>query len=323
MKNKIKKFFQNKIFLLILGIFIGGTTCVYAVTYFPSNQVTYNNSSSKLNATNVQGAIDELYNIAKQCNVNSNDKVEDIGGTVSSGDGLYEDKYEEGRYFYKGTNPNNYITFNNEKAGWRIISFEPDGTIKIIKNTVLSSTQYFNKNYSSNSFQGSTAEQYLNNTYYNTLTETAQNQIVSNYFNAGFVTYLNSDLSSQIKIENEVKWKGNIGLITVSEYLRANSNTNQCETFKKNNDNYYSCKNTNWMYLNSVWWTISPYESTFYSEWLISNDSKFQSGVVAQSIPMGGFSILGSPYYLRPVVFLKSDIKISGNGTQSDPYTLS
>ena len=71
MKNKIKKFFQNKIFLLILGIFIGGTTCIYAVTYFPSNQVTYNNTSSKLNSTDVQGAIDELYNTCLK-NVSSN-----------------------------------------------------------------------------------------------------------------------------------------------------------------------------------------------------------------------------------------------------------
>ena len=39
--------------------------------------------------------------------------------TVTSGDGLYKDTYETGRYVYKGANPNNYITFNNEL--WRII----------------------------------------------------------------------------------------------------------------------------------------------------------------------------------------------------------
>ena len=77
MKNKIKEIFQNKIFLLILGIFIGGTTCVYAVTYFPSNQVTYDNSSSKLNATDVQGAIDELYGKCKVCS--------SAGGSSGSG----------------------------------------------------------------------------------------------------------------------------------------------------------------------------------------------------------------------------------------------
>ena len=39
------------------------------------------------------------------------------------------------RYVYKGINPNNYLKFNNEL--WRIISFEPDGTIKISKTSLL------------------------------------------------------------------------------------------------------------------------------------------------------------------------------------------
>ena len=50
---------------------------------------------------------------------------------VDEGDGLYKDIYEDGRYFYKGTNPNNYITFNNET--WRILSVETDGSLKIIR----------------------------------------------------------------------------------------------------------------------------------------------------------------------------------------------
>lgn len=44
------------------------------------------------------------------------------------GEGLYEDKYEEGRYVYKGENPNNYLKFNDEL--WRIVSLEKGGTIK-------------------------------------------------------------------------------------------------------------------------------------------------------------------------------------------------
>ena len=52
---------------------------------------------------------------------------------VTSGEGLYDDTYENDRYIYKGKNPNNYIKFNDEL--WRIISFESDGTIKIIATT--------------------------------------------------------------------------------------------------------------------------------------------------------------------------------------------
>lgn len=74
-----------------------------------------------------KGAIDELYGKAQQCSSNLNDRVENMGGiTTSGGDGLYKDVYESGRYIYKGVNPNNYITFNGEEAGWRIISLESD-----------------------------------------------------------------------------------------------------------------------------------------------------------------------------------------------------
>ena len=49
---------------------------------------------------------------------------ESIGGqtveVVTSGDGLYEDQYETGRYIYRGSEPNNYIQFNNEL--WRIVA---------------------------------------------------------------------------------------------------------------------------------------------------------------------------------------------------------
>ena len=48
----------------------------------------------------------------KEKALSSSDLIKDV---VDSGDGLYKDEYETGRYIYKGANPNNYITFNNEK----------------------------------------------------------------------------------------------------------------------------------------------------------------------------------------------------------------
>ena len=132
MKKKIKKILKSKIFVFALIALFFGTVGVYAATYFPSVDVTYDNKESGLVSTDVQGAIDELYGKAQQCsNGKINDVVENIK-IVTSGDGLYKDPYED-RYIYKGKNPNNYITFNGENAGWRIISFEPDGTTKIMK----------------------------------------------------------------------------------------------------------------------------------------------------------------------------------------------
>ena len=62
MKDKIKKIFKNRILIFGLGILISGSVSVLAVTYFPSDDVTYDNKTSGLKSTNVQGAIDELYN---------------------------------------------------------------------------------------------------------------------------------------------------------------------------------------------------------------------------------------------------------------------
>lgn len=62
MRNKFKKVLKNRIFIFVLGGLIFGTVGVCAATYFPSNQVTYDNKTSGLESTDVQGAIDELYN---------------------------------------------------------------------------------------------------------------------------------------------------------------------------------------------------------------------------------------------------------------------
>ena len=60
---------------------------------------------------------------------------------VTSGDGLYEST-EPDKYIYKGANPNNYIWLDENKdtikqgsETYRIISYESDGTIKVIRDT--------------------------------------------------------------------------------------------------------------------------------------------------------------------------------------------
>ncbi len=57
-----KKIFKNRIFIFVLGVFIASSISVLAATYFESSAVTYDNTKSGLSSTNVQGAIDELYN---------------------------------------------------------------------------------------------------------------------------------------------------------------------------------------------------------------------------------------------------------------------
>ena len=313
MKDKIKKIVKSRIFIFVLGLFVCGTAGVYAATYFPSADVTYDNKESGLVSTDVQGAIDELYVKAQQVSSGSDDKVEDMGGTVSSGDGLYADSYESGRYFYRGKNPNNYITFNGEKAGWRIISIEPDGTIKIMR-TANAGNRAWDSSNNNNWARPSSLNTYLNGDYYNSLNSTAKNQIVSHTWKIGPVTNDNGCLTDNVNSEGDIRWTGKVGLATVSEYLRSSSNVGMCRTFALNNDNTGTCANSNWMVNSSYnyWWTLSSFAGisnnvfSVNSYGYIGNTSAFYANIA-----------------VRPVVYLSSSITLSGSGTSSNPYTIS
>ena len=294
----------------ILGVLSAAVVVVYAETYFPSNQVTYDNTASGLSSTNVQTAIDELYNTCFP--KTSGDQILDNVDIVTSGDGLYEDEYEEGRYFFTGANPNNYVTFNNEKAGWRIISVESDKTIKIMKIANIGN-QKWDTSGSNNWARPVTLNTYLNGTYYNGLNNAAKSQIVSHNFSIGAVTEKNNNMSTQVSNENSNKWNGKIALPTVSEYLRTNSNKSSCGTFSLNNSNFSSCVNTGWMDYNDNWWTLSSYADRSY--YVFGVDS---IGVVAY-----GFDSFSTGIAVRPTITLSSEVQITGGtGTQNDPFTL-
>ena len=278
----------------------------------------------------------------------------DIAGVdvtpVTEGDGLYEDEYEEGRYVYRGADPNNYIEFNNEL--WRIIAKEADGTYKIVRNEVLpedmpfdndnfrdkesngaggtycanssygcnawaatanmvgSPAEFTNGNYSGTVLLDSSLNTYLNGEYLNSITVN-KDKIVNHDYGIGSVTYNNNDLQGQIASENNYKWNGSIGLISVSDYLKANSDMEKCGTHSKNNIKYTTCRNTNWMYISgTMWWTLSPSADYSYHVWRVnavgflnSNDARYSLGV-------------------RPAVYLTSNLSLSGSGTQSNPFTI-
>lgn len=238
------------------------------------------------------------------------DKSVDItDNVVTTGDGLYEDTYEEGRYVYKGSNPNNYIEFDNGEL-WRIIAKEADGTYKIVKNDLLPNQAWDTNN--SNNWETSTLNIYLNGEYYNDLDNVIKNYIVSHTWGVGFVTYDNNDLAAQIQSENESMWSGNIGLIAASDYLRANTNETECATHMFNNDNNSICKNTNWLVASNHYWTISPYSSALDYEFRWDIDGSLYGTHTNED------DII-SP---RPAAYLSSDIALTGNGTSDNPYKI-
>ena len=310
----MKKIFKSKMLIFCLGIFLCGIVGVCAEAIFPSVDVTYDNKESGLKSTNVQGAIDELYVKAKEISSGSDGKVEDMGGTVSSGDGLYADSYESGRYFYRGKNPNNYITFNGENAGWRIISLEPDGTIKIMRIASIGSRAWDESNLN-NWTRPATLNTYLNGTYYNSLNSTAKNQIVSHTWKIGPVTNDNGCLTDNVNSEGDIRWTGKVGLATVSEYLRSSSNVGMCRTFALNNDSIgTTCANSSWMVNSSYnyWWTLSSYAGNSNSVFYVHSGGKLSDNRADNTYGA-----------VLPVVYLSSSVTLSGSGTSSDPYQIS
>ena len=233
---------------------------------------------------------------------------------VTTGDGLYKDEYEEGKYFYKGATPNNYVTFNGEDAGWRIISINPDNTIKIMKIEGLGSMR---NDSGGVSWAGASLNTYLNEEYINTITINKE-KIVESVYAIGGIEDQNEDLSKQISDENSHTWTGMIGLPIASEYIRTNSNMTECGTAASIDGSSY-CTQYNWMthYSGNIL-TINPPGTT---TWL----GKVSYGRNAGTFNMDGAGslVFGMDYaQTYPVLNLSADTKLQGTGSESVPFTI-
>ena len=299
--KKIKEFMKSYTLGFVISILLCGTVGVYAATYIESNLITYDNKDSGMNSDNVQTAIDELYNTCFPPKA---------GDQIIEDNGLEKDPYEC-RYFFTGGNPNNYITFNNETAGWRIISVECDGRIKIMRIDIIANIVWDETN-SNNWARPATLNTYLNETYYNSLNSIAKSQIVVSNFSIGGDTWDNNNMSTQVSNENSNKWYGNIALPTLSEYIRTNSNKSKCGTVSLINDNYSSCVSTGWMDNNDIWRVLTPYSGNSNSVFYINSYGNINY-----------MRVYDSQDAVRPALYLSSEVKITGgNGTQSNPYTI-
>ncbi|MBR3898271.1 MAG: hypothetical protein IKJ43_03205 [Bacilli bacterium] len=233
---------------------------------------------------------------------------------VTTGSGLYDNG--DGSYVYKGNDPYNYVTFNNEL--WRIVSISSNGQLKIIKDEKLTEDRVFDSNgntgrrtsgycmdsasvasgcnvwagtsemndtpsaYTNGTITGAVSaasdlNTYLNSTYYNALTDKAK--IIDSTFNIG--------PSSN---ESAYTWTGKVGLLTESEYTLAGG-TNS--------------------YLNKgyEYYLINPTASS-------STNVKVVNGTVTDASANTSKGI-------RPVVTLTCDVNLNGKGIASNPFVIS
>ena len=329
--KKFKGFAKKYLIGFVIGIIVSGGISVIAATYFPSNQTTYDNTNSGLSSTNVQGAIDELYNVCFP--PKGSDTITDL--LPSNPDELYEDEHGDIRYY--GANPNNYVSFNNEL--WRIIGVI-DGKIKIIKDEALtpvttdngvtigtSSGFYWNKvqqsgkNYSN--WEGATLQTYLNGTYYNSIDSTYKNMISeetyylggstsSNYYTLTASGYYNAERdSSQVYSGNPGSTTQNIGLMYPSDYGYAAGSSCLSTTLIRYDTN---CKNSDYLFSGVIEWLQVPYAShIYYAAYLNSTGNVGSSGSVVSNYALA----------VRPVLYLNTDVQITGgDGSQENAFKL-
>ena len=251
---------------------------------------------------------------------------------------------------YYGSDPNNYVRFNNEL--WRIIGVFNDN-VKLVRKDSLgrfswdSSESNVNGGWGVNEWSQSALKNYLNTMYYGGTSVTCYNgqnkkevtcpankldntskSLIDNYtWNTGaielgkasdtlaFYKDERGNLTGLINndtVERTTTWPGYIGLPYATDWAYASGN-DICEVNMRSKDssNKYICLNDNWMSKGEEYWTLSPRASNVNGIWMVSN---FVS-VWANSA--------SSPYALHPSIYLKNNVQIiSGTGTSSDPYIL-
>ena len=310
MKDKIKLFSKKYLTGFMLGLISGSIVMVYAQTYFPSKDVTYENGTSGLESTNVQGAIDELYNTCFP--PKGSDTITDLVNT--NPDELYKDEHGDIRYY--GKNPNNYVSFNNEL--WRIMGVI-DGKIKIIRNESIGNKKWASN--SSNNWNNSDLKSYLNGDYYNSIDGTYKNMISEETYYLGGATssnyrtltasgYYNAERdSSQVYRGNPASTKQKIGLMYPSDYGYAAGSSCLSTALDDYNDGCYN----------------SDYLTTGVEEWLqapSASDSPYAARLSSPS-RVDYYNSVTISYAVRPVLYLNSNVQITGgDGSQSNPYTI-
>ena len=289
--------------------------------------------------------------------VKAMEKTADIlkKNVVTSGDGLYVDSTIDGRYIYRGGNPNNYIRLGDDL--YRIISLEKDGTIKVIKQdsirmlpwdeagarystnsddfcTSASGCKSWGSNTTTLDTNGNNVIQmplevngtlknlpekeaslntYLNNDFYNGLSDDVKSLVVERTWNVGPTAYNQTNLSESIKEESAYKWKGKVALMNATDYVKSSTNS-ECKSvyaYQKNSSCYNNSKTHNYLYSNNDPWTVSPYA--------------FRADIVFNA-RSGGDLRHDLAYYacgVRPALYLSAKTTLSGEGSEADPYKVS
>ena len=226
-------------------------------------------------------------------------------------------------YRYIGSNPDNYIQFNNEL--WRIIGIF-DGQLKIIRANSLEDSRGWGAN---NNWSNSN---YLSGEYYNSIDSNDQNKIDDYTWKLGGIPTDISGIDTTVKESynlergttvyngNPTEWTGKIALIYPSDYGLATSGGSTT--------NRSSCISLTWI----KWYNKDCYNNSWIYGYLgkrihlttLTHSLSDAYNVIA--IIDAGIAVsagVGSQVIVVPALYLTPEVELStGTGTIDDPYIL-
>lgn len=259
---------------------------------------------------------------------------------VTNGNGLYADTLSTGldldkpfssKYYFKGDEVDNYIILDN--ICWQIINIAQNNSLKVMylgsssnnqcSNPInqiedLKDSLVWNSNkdnvWGNSSLKTDMENWALSNKIADktTIDFTSSNTKISNAtWYVGSVRFISQSLSTDIEQERTNKlvsdkslltYQGKVGMISASDYLKVS-----CEMGAY--DSTEECKENNFLDRNESYWTLSATADDNQNVWAVKKDGHFAS-VEAET----------EGYAIYPVIYLKSDIKITGKGSVSNPY---
>ena len=229
-------------------------------------------------------------------------------------------------YYFRGNVENNYVSFAGQT--WRIVRINEDGTIRIIMQDGINNNATYkfnsnNNNYTYMYYSNSEAKTVLENWYQINVGSKAnliKNIVSGNYYceqikvkyHSSYTTGQSSvpiyqEYEPNFKCETDGNGKGmvnsNVGLITYDEMVYTGG--------------YYYIENNKYFLFNGFYsWTMSP------SGVAATSGTKVW-GIYDHDIAnVKNGCYVSSGLTLRPVINLKSDVKVSGTGTNSDPFVV-
>ena len=238
---------------------------------------------------------------------------------------VYQDIYKNYRFY--GSNPNNYVSFNNEL--WRIIGTEKiDSEIvtKIVRNDYIAKMPFSEND--TNNFVKSQLLLVLNKTYLNQ-EKTDYNKVTYDFTSTG-INKEYKDMIYQTNIRQSGDYKTDISsnLIYENEANTKKSLEKFSVTIMESSDyGFASGPSFNSTYLSKF--SKTPIKSNYLfkkeSEFLLNNNtSDYKEVFSISNIGNVVISKATSSLNIRPALYLKSDILITeGKGTLENPYKIS